>query len=944
MQVQRQTAGWLAGVFIAGASVLVATQGGPGTVTNDGQGREKVKGYQRESKTLGRGFEKLSEPAPGDPVAIATGFLLTQGPALGLVAADFEGMFVTSEHTSEHNGVTHVYVQQQYRGIPVHTAVSNINVMRDGAVLSLSSSFVEDVASVAAGTAPSRTAAEAAHVAAVEFGRTPTEPFELVHYVGGEARESVLSTGGIAEGPVTASLVYQPVGPREVRLGWLIEIAARDGERWQTVVDAATGVALYTYDMVDRDHWPSPFVTDAPGEIVLDAPAPAASATPHAHAATAGLSGDPVTNAYRVFAMPKESPNDGPATLVVNPADPLASPFGWHDTNGVAGAEWTITRGNNVHAGVDLVSPNGIDPGGEAEGGPDLVFDFPLDLTQGPQTYRPFAVTNLFYWNNLVHDFSYHFGFTELAGNFQEHNYGRGPTTGTNMGALDSVRAEAQDFGGTNNANFSTGTDGNRPRMQMYIWTSPTPNEVFVPSGGAAGTYVASAAAFGPAVSTPLTAAIIVGIDPEDAAGPSGTDGCSPLLNAGQIAGNIALLDRGTCPFVDKVQHAQNAGAIAVIIGNNAPGAPITLGGTAPGITIPSGMVALAVANLFKANNPIAEGTFQRGIGSVNRDSDLDGGIIAHEYAHGISNRLTGGRTVVNCLGNQEQMGEGWSDFYSLIMTAKATDTGPQRRGIGTYVLYQGTNGNGIRPTPYSTDMSINPSTYDVIKTAAVPHGVGYVWATMLWDMYWDLVGVHGFNANLSAPWHTGGNNLATQLVMDGMKLQPCQPGFVTGRNAILQADVALTSGANQCTIWQAFARRGLGYSASQGLSTSRLDGTQAFDVPLACQMEIGPPVTVMRDAQAGRTVPVRFSLNGDATASFAAGFPTSHEVACATGAPLGPASPAVTESVPALTYDPASDHYQFDWKTERAWAGTCRAFTMRMNDGSLKTLFFSFR
>ena len=58
---------------------------------------------------------------------------------------------------------------------------------------------------------------------------------------------------------------------------------------------------------------------------------------------------------------------------------------------------------------------------------------------------------------------------------------------------------------------------------------------------------------------------------------------------------------------------------------------------------------------------------------------------------------------------------------------------------------------------------------------------------------------------------------MAIALVTEGLKLQPCNPGFVDGRNAILDADVALYGGANQCLIWEAFAKRGLGVSAEQG-------------------------------------------------------------------------------------------------------------------------------
>jgi extracellular elastinolytic metalloproteinase len=938
MQLQRRALHVLAAMCIAvGMPALGQAQDGQGQIQPPGQAREKVRGYQQPTTTLSPAIGKLTGPAPGAAREIALSTLRAQLQALGLAEADLSDVAITSELLSPHSGVTHVYVQQQYRGVPVNGAVANVNVAADGSVLSLGSSFVGNLALAVSSTSATRGPADAAAAAAQDANLSPTEPFAVVEARGGARQETLLSDGGVATGPVTASLVYQPVGPGEVRLGWLVELEAVAGGAWHTVVDGSTGAVIHAFDLVDYDHWPAPFVTDAPGEIVIGKPAGVVAFSEAVAAEQPG----PITNAYRVFAIPKESPSDGPRTLEINPADPLASPFGWHDTDGAPGPEFTITRGNNVHAGVDLVAPNGIDPGGEAEGGPDLVFDFPLDLTQGPETYRPFAVTNLFYWNNLVHDMFYQYGFTEEAGNFQVNNYGRTTFAG---GDNDDVRAEAQDFSGTNNANFFTPADGLRPRMQMFIWTSPTPNEVVVASGGAAGTYPASGAAFGPtfAAAGPKTGSVVPVVSSTGTPG----EGCGPLANAAEIAGNIAMADRGTCPFVDKVQNAQNAGAIAVIMANNVAGAPITMGGASATIVIPSGMISLDNANLLRANLPLVA-TVQAGAGAVNRDSDLDAGVIAHEYGHGISNRLTGGRTVVNCLGNQEQMGEGWSDLIGLFMTAKAGDTGPQRRGIGTYVIYQPTDGNGIRPTPYSTDMSINPSTYDLIKTAAVPHGVGYVWATMVWDMYWNLVDKHGFNPDLYGAWHTGGNNLAIQLVTDGMKLQPCQPGFVTGRNAILQADLALTAGANQCAIWQAFARRGLGLSADQGLSTSRLDGTEAFDLPAMCQPGAGPfaPVSNDQTHTAGSTIPVRFSLGGDLGLNiFAAGYPASQQVSCTTGGPIGGLVPTNIAGGSTLTYDAESTIYHYPWKTEAAWRNSCRAFLIQLNDGTTHSTVFRFR
>jgi hypothetical protein len=217
-------------------------------------------------------------------------------------------------------------------------------------------------------------------------------------------------------------------------------------------------------------------------------------------------------------------------------------------------------------------------------------------------------------------------------------------------------------------------------------------------------------------------------------------------------------------------------------------------------------------------------------------DGDLDNGIVAHEYGHGVSNRLTGGPGNTGCLNNSEQMGEGWSDYLGLIFTIEPGDTGADVRGIGTFALGQATTGTGIRTFPYSTDLAINPHTYDDIKTESIPHGVGSVWSAMIWDLTWDLIDANGGTIG-DIYTGTSGNNIALQLVMDGMKLQPCSPGFIAGRDAILAADLANNGGANECIIWEAFARRGLGFSADGGSSGSVTDGTEAFDLPTQCDL-----------------------------------------------------------------------------------------------------------
>jgi extracellular elastinolytic metalloproteinase len=390
-----------------------------------------------------------------------------------------------------------------------------------------------------------------------------------------------------------------------------------------------------------------------------------------------------------------------------------------------------------------------------------------------------------------------------------------------------------------------------------------------------------------------------------------------------------------------------------VIVANNAPGPAVAMGGADPTITIPSVMVTQGDGNLFRANAPfnatISDGTG----GAPDRDSDLDAGVIAHEYGHGWSNRLTGGPATVSCLGNQEQMGEGWSDYLAIVLTAVPGDTPTTSRGVGTYVNFQAPTEGGIRPRPYTTDTSVNEFTYGSIPAGVasgvltVPHGIGFVWNTMLNEVFWNLVAKHGFNPDIYEPWSTGGNNLALRLVSDGLKFQPCSPGFVDGRNGILAADLALTGGENQCAIWRGFAKRGLGFSAAQGSPNNVNDGTAASDLPVNCTAQFGgfqPPIAAppgLNDANAGSTVPTKFTLSEQGGAPDTAAVFASQQVDCTTQVPSGPIAPALTPGSREL--ESSGDQFSFNWKTEAAWAGTCRQLLIRLQDVADPVAFFRF-
>jgi PKD repeat protein len=470
------------------------------------------------------------------------------------------------------------------------------------------------------------------------------------------------------------------------------------------------------------------------------------------------------------------------------------------------------------------------------------VFDFPYSGAASPNDNLAAAVTNLFYWNNLMHDIWYQYGFDEPSGNFQDNNYGNGGTDD------DYVLAEAQDGSGTNNANFATPDDGFNPRMQMYLWTGGTSLgsylDVNSPSG-IAGSYNSTDATFGPGLpATPITADVVL---VTDGTAPT-NDGCETLTNGGQVSGKIALIDRGNCNFTAKVENAQDQGAVAVIIVNNVAGSPIQMGGTSNNVNIPSLMISQADGDLIKAqlqqgavNATISNG----GVPNQFRDSDFDSGIIAHEYGHGISNRLTGGPSSSSCLQNAEQMGEGWSDWFGLMLTIENGDQSADPRGVGTYAAGQSTTSTGIRPAPYSTDFGVNPYTYgdsNDQNNISQPHGVGFIYATALWDMTWALIDYYGGTPDPDFYTGTGGNNVAMRLVTESLKLQPCGPGMIDGRDAILQADQLLYGGEHQCIIWNAFANRGFGFSASQGSSNSRTDQVEAFDLPQSCQQPTTAP------------------------------------------------------------------------------------------------------
>ncbi|MFN7927971.1 MAG: M36 family metallopeptidase [Blastocatellia bacterium] len=203
-------------------------------------------------------------------------------------------------------------------------------------------------------------------------------------------------------------------------------------------------------------------------------------------------------------------------------------------------------------------------------------------------------------------------------------------------------------------------------------------------------------------------------------------------------------------------------------------------------------------------------------------DGSLDQTVILHELTHGVSNRLIG-----NGLGlggyQAAGMGEGWSDYVALALLSKETDPIDGQFMIAQYA----TNlpARGLRSFPYTTDINASPRTFGFIRFTREVHTVGEIWCAALWEMRAALLKQYGFQT---------GQRQSIQLVLDGMKFTPIEPTFLEARDAILLADRVNNNGANQCLLWQAFAKRGMGYSAST-IEVNDLNTIESFDVPPFC-------------------------------------------------------------------------------------------------------------
>ncbi|KAJ3259721.1 hypothetical protein HDU77_004239 [Chytriomyces hyalinus] len=222
-----------------------------------------------------------------------------------------------------------------------------------------------------------------------------------------------------------------------------------------------------------------------------------------------------------------------------------------------------------------------------------------------------------------------------------------------------------------------------------------------------------------------------------------------------------------------------------------------------------------------------------------NRDGALENDVVAHEIVHGLSNRLTGGPANANCLQTLESggMGEGWSDMFGLMVSLPDANTAATPVITGAYVL---NNQKGVRNFPYSTSTTTNPLMYSSLTQLNEVHNIGEVWCNMLFEGMWNMIATSGGQKTpasqlvTSAGSNTGNSDLML-LMIAGMKMQPCNPTFIQARNAIIAADQAMFNGKYTCSLWNGFAKRGLGVNASSPGTPGAATFTDNRDIPAGC-------------------------------------------------------------------------------------------------------------
>lgn len=423
---------------VAGAEVKL-TQRIPGFKVEHSAtlGFPEIVGVQSSSRTF------LTPASREEHEQVLRRFVKENVVLYGLTIGQAEQLKKTADYADPTGSLSWVTLSQEINGKPLFNADLRAAFTKNGELAQTVSELLPGVDNNAVTTTPLVPAAEAVALAAKSIGvDISSSKLTLKPTSTPDAGSLIFERGPFAQ-DIKVELQYFPVKVGFPVLCWSM-VLWQDIPAYYIFVDAERGRLLFRKNITNSQTQNATY-----GVYNNDSPGPL---SPTTAAPGSGTQGAGITRSN--FTLISELPS--------------------FDNSGWIPDGSNTTTGNNVDAGLDLIAPDGIDS--RPTGSPFRVFDFsynPPPLGSDAPTgsnYRFGAVTNLFFWANRYHDAVYPLGFTEAARNFQTDNFGRGGS------GSDAFSAQAQDFFGTNNANFSTPPDGTPGRCQMYIFDGPAPD------------------------------------------------------------------------------------------------------------------------------------------------------------------------------------------------------------------------------------------------------------------------------------------------------------------------------------------------------------------------------------------------------------------------------------------------------------------------------------
>ncbi|HEY2848079.1 MAG TPA: M36 family metallopeptidase, partial [Pyrinomonadaceae bacterium] len=423
----------------------------------------------------------LTKPTIASRSEALKSFIASNANVVGLDPSEVASLKTVADYADPNGKLAFVELEQDINGIPVFQGSVKAGFTKNGEMIRVVNTLAPGVLGGVVST-DFADPISAANAAASHINVDPGTLKLALNDAASTDQKQVFGQGSFA---TTAEKMYFPTEPGVVVPAWRVMIW-QNGRAFYVIVDAATGTLLWRKNLTEDQAQSASYMVyvnstnmTAASNSLINAPDSPYPLTPGVLDPSVGTQGSGISRSL--------------VTLIGNESPNTFNQLGWITDGG------NTTAGNNVIAGLDRKLPNDngpagdIDPDGIATG-TSRVFNFALNAanpstgagdsplptgqspgtclaqsdTSTPSAYQQAITTQLFYLVNRYHDVMYQFGFNEAARNFQNTNF-----TGQGLGG-DRVSAQAQDCSGTNNANFTTPSDGAQPTMQMYLWPSTT--------------------------------------------------------------------------------------------------------------------------------------------------------------------------------------------------------------------------------------------------------------------------------------------------------------------------------------------------------------------------------------------------------------------------------------------------------------------------------------